>query len=207
MMVPQNECWQSIVRELQQLYVSNLHRFSELKLVFNLIELKQASGVSNEDIIRDTINRDQIVESSRSCLEWLQTVNAVSAEDSGVVDQKNRHGKFIQANDRRKILPAIMNLELVKSASASDGNINEWVHRRETLNETVEDQMMVLYKKDPRTAAMFSPEIAQILDCSEQAVRKSDNKVWQMFKAEKEAAKKKLRRRDTSDNLDEIDDE
>jgi hypothetical protein len=89
-------------------------------------------------------------------------------------------------------------------AGLSDDASNEWVHRRETLNETVEDQMMVLFKKDQRTAAMFSPEIAQILDCSEQAVRKSDNKVWQMFKAEKEAAKKKLRRRDTYDNLDDI---
>jgi hypothetical protein len=84
---------------------------------------------------------------------------------------------------------------------------NAWVHRRESLNETVEDQMAVLYKEDPRTAAMFSSEIAEILGCSEAAVRKSDNKVWQMFKAEKEAAKKKLKRRDTSDNLDGIDDE
>ena len=51
--------------------------------------------------------------------------------------------------------------------------VQDWKKRRETLNETVEDQMTVLYKKDQRTAAMTSPEIAAILECSEPAVRKA----------------------------------
>ncbi len=96
-------------------------------------------------------------------------------------------------------------LRIIKTSPADASN--EWIHRRETLNETVEDQMMVLYKKDPRTAAMYSPEIAAILGCSEQSVRKKDNKVWQMFKAEKEANMQRLTRRHIYDNRDAIDDE
>lgn len=82
----------------------------------------------------------------------------------------------------------------------------DWKHRRDTLTETVEDQMLVLFKKDPRTAAMTSPEIAVILECSEPAVRKPSNKVWQMFKAEKEDNQRRLKRRHTTDSTDDIDD-
>lgn len=83
----------------------------------------------------------------------------------------------------------------------------EWKARRETLNETIEDQMLVLFKKDPRTAAMTSSEIAATLNCSEQSIRKPTNKVWQMFKAEKEENKRRLKRRHTSDSTADIDNE
>jgi hypothetical protein len=83
----------------------------------------------------------------------------------------------------------------------------DWKNRRDTLNETVEDQMLVLFKKDPRTAAMTATEIAAILSCSAPAVRKPDNKVWQMFKAEKESNQKRLKRRHTTDSTSDPDDE
>lgn len=82
----------------------------------------------------------------------------------------------------------------------------DWKNRRDTLSETVEDQMLVLFKKDPRTASMTAPEIAEILKCSEQSVRKQTNKVWQMFKAEKEQNQNRLRRRHTPDTPDDMDD-
>lgn len=62
---------------------------------------------------------------------------------------------------------------------------NEWVRRRSDLGETVEDQMAVLYKNDTRMADRKSPEIAEILGCTPQAIRKEDNKVWKFFQEEK----------------------
>ena len=115
------------------------------------------------------------------------------------------HQKLVDALESRRLEFLSMSEGTPKATPV--GAENEWVIRRDTLNETVEDQMMVLFKKDSRTAAMYSPEIAQILGCSEQMVRKRDNKVWQMFKAEKEANMKRLTRRHTSDKMNDIDDE
>jgi len=113
-----------------------------------------------------------------------------------------------QTHREERILSAAKALPELCDKLERKTEFKEWVRRRKELKETVEDQMMVLYKKDKlRTVAMESPEIAQILECSEQAVRKTSNKIWQMFKAEKEANKQRLTRRHTSDKTDDIDDE
>lgn len=115
------------------------------------------------------------------------------------------HQKLVAALVDRRLEFLSMSQVTPKAATLVDEN--EWVLRRKELNETVEDQMMVLFKKDSRTAAMYSPEIAQILGCSEQSVRKRDNRVWRMFKAEKEANMARLTRRHTPDNRGDNDDE
>jgi|GEM_PF-5657495 len=83
---------------------------------------------------------------------------------------------------------------------------NEWITRRHSLGETVEQQMMVLYKKDKRTAELKSPEIAEILGCKAQAVRKKGNAVWKMFQEEKgrreQLLSQKLRRTNSKSDDD-----
>lgn len=55
--------------------------------------------------------------------------------------------------------------------------------------------------------AVTAPEIAKILGCSQSAVKKKGNKVWQLLQAEIEENKKPLKRRHTMDSTDDIDDE
>ena len=69
---------------------------------------------------------------------------------------------------------------------------NEWVRRREESGETVEDQMTAMFKKDTRIADLTSPEIAEILGCTSQAIRKSGGKIWKMFQEEKGRRKELL---------------
>jgi len=64
-------------------------------------------------------------------------------------------------------------------------SVNEWKRRRDEFGESVEDQMATMYKDDGRVVDRTSEEIAEILDCSESAVRKRDNAVWKMYQQEK----------------------
>ncbi len=70
--------------------------------------------------------------------------------------------------------------QIVSEADSKDSS-NEWRKRRESGSETVEDQMLVLFKRDHRIIDMKASEIAAILDCGETAVKKSSNQVWQMI--------------------------
>ena len=152
---------------------------------------------------------DRLKLQTAAMTRWCR--NELGSPDNVCLELLRRNAMTYRAGHSLEQIDAFRRMDTELSVTFSGSKLespNEWVRRRKELKETVEDQMMVLYKKDKRrTVAMESPEIAQILGCSEQAVRKKSNKVWQMLQAENEANMQRLTRRHTSDKTDDIDDE
>ena len=190
--VPANQHWFNIVRAIQSHYLSGTRYISMGKLQCEMIEEMNAQGVDESEIIH-RINDGHF--DAYNCFDWLESVGALSPEDSGQVDQKNRHGEYIDASDRRKILPRVMNLQMpmLGNASAPNAGDNPWKLARDQNSKiTVSDQMMTLFTKDESIVDRknLSGEVARILGCSPQAVRHPDNAAWKYYRTEQARRKK-----------------
>lgn len=190
--VPNNQLWFGVVNALQNHYLRGLKRISALKLTHELMDSLHGQGVDESEIIH-RINDGHF--DAYNCFDWLESVGAVSPEDSGQVDQKNRHGEYIDASDRRKILPGVMNLQMpmLGNVSAPNAGDNPWKLARDQNSKiTVSDQMMTLFTKDESIVDRknLSGEVARILGCSPQAVRHPDNAAWKCYRTEQARRKK-----------------
>jgi hypothetical protein len=189
--VPNNQLWFGVVNALQNHYLRGLKWISALKLTHELMDSLHGQGVDESEIIQ-RINDGHF--DAYNCFDWLESVGAVSPEDSGQVDQKNRHGEYIDASDRRKILPGVMNLQMpmLGNASAPNAGDNPWKLARDQNSKiTVSDQMLTLFKDDDSIVdrKALSKEVGKILGCTDSAVRLADP-AWNFYRTEQSRRKK-----------------
>jgi hypothetical protein len=81
------------------------------------------------------------------------------------------------------------------SSIRSTLEVNVWKQARDQNSKiTISDQMLTLYKDDDSIVDRknLSAEVARVLACSPQAVRRSDNAAWKFYRTE-QARRKKIR--------------
>jgi len=88
------------------------------------------------------------------------------------------------------------------STATEKDEANIWkLARGQNRKITVENQMFTLLANDDLCASWDSKKVAEVLGCSESAVRKKKNKAWRMFKEGNAQLQEESRQRRRNGNL------